>query len=388
MIVVSAGNLQPSKVAVIRCDSYDAKVVEKAVARGMDALGDITVLFHPGETILLKPNLLQAAGPEKAVCVHPEVFRSVALYLKRWNVNLTYGDSPATANPNHAAKVSGIAEVAESLDIPLADFKTGLSVSTPDICHIKKFELATGVLDADGVVSISKLKTHTFTTMTGAVKNVFGCIPGLKKAEFHAKFPDPDSFSRMLVELMLTVKPRLHIMDGIVGMEGDGPGSGNPRRMNVLLFSTDPVALDAAAFSITGLSVDKIPVLKHGQQLGLGSWENYKIVGDDISSFIVQDFKHPSTHYRRHNALAVKMFRKLILPYMRIDADRCTRCGQCVAICPMNPKAVFFKQKSLPPSYKGNRCIRCFCCQEVCPEHAIDFMTPILGKILHFLSWN
>lgn len=388
MIVSPPRNLQPSKVAVVRCDSYDAKSVEKAVAQGMEILGDVCDLFYQDETILLKPNLLQAASPEKAVCVHPEIFRAVALYLKNRNLNLTYGDSPASANPNHAARISGIADVAETLDIPLADFKTGLPVSTPANCHVKKFELATGVVDADGVVSISKLKTHTFTTMTGAIKNMFGCIPGLRKAEFHAKFPDPDSFSRMLVELALTVKPRLHIMDGIVGMEGDGPGSGNPRKMNALFFSTDPVALDAAAFGITGLSADKIPVLKHGQLLGLGTWENYITVGDDISSLVVHDFRHPSTHYRRHNDLAVKMFRKWILPYMRIDSERCSRCGQCVAICPMNPKAVFFKQKSLPPSYKGNRCIRCFCCQEVCPEHAIDFMTPLLGKILHFISRN
>lgn len=386
--MLTTGCSQPSKVAVIRCDSYDTGEVEKAIARGMAILGDISDIFHPGETVLIKPNLLQAARPEKAVCVHPEVFRAVATYCLKQRVKLTYGDSPAMANPGYAARVSGLADVAASMDISFADFKSSRSVSAPENCHIKKFDLAAGVLDADCIISISKLKTHAFTTMTGAVKNLLGCVPGLRKAEFHVRFPDPDSFSLMLVELALTVKAKLHIMDGIIGMEGEGPSSGSPRNMNVLLLSRDPVALDAVASRIIGLSAGEIAVLKYGQQLGLGSVENYQTAGDDIHSFHVQQFKRPSIRYHQHDSRAVRLIRKWILTKMHIDQSRCTHCGQCVAICPVNPKAIVIKQAAHPPSYSSALCIRCMCCQEVCPEHAIRFVTPLAGRLLHRLSRN
>jgi len=378
----------PARVALVRCDSYDSADVDRAVARGFSLLGDVSSLFHPDEQILIKPNMLQAAPQDKAVCVHPEVFRAVAEKLQSLGVKLSYGDSPAVSSPRNAAQVNGIAGMADKIGIPLADFRNGTSISTPDNCRIKKFEIANGVLKSDGVVSISKLKTHAFTTMTGAVKNQLGCIPGMRKAELHARFPDPDQFSRMLVELALTVSPRLHVMDGIVAMEGKGPSAGTPRSMKVLLLSTDPVALDAVATRLIGLNINAIDVLKHGKDSGLGNPDNVEVLGDDPLDLTVHDFKHPDISFFKPDSFLVRLFRELVLTQLVIDPKKCSHCGQCVSICPVIPKALSQKSAQSTPTHHSKNCIRCFCCQEVCPEHAIDTKTPIAGRCLHRISRN
>lgn len=368
---------------MIRCDSYDDSAVQTAFARGIGLLGEsVSDLFRSGETILIKPNMLQATPPEQAACVHPSVFGACAQWLKEQNVVVTYGDSPAIAGPQHAANRNGIADMARRLDIPMADFRNGRDVPTPEGCQIRRFHIANGVLDADGLVAISKLKTHGFTSMTGAVKNQLGCVPGLRKAEFHARFPDPSDFSRMLVELTVTVAPRLYVMDGILAMEGKGPNAGDPRPMNVLLFSVDPVALDTVAADIIGLPSDKLHVLEHGESLELGVTSSFTVVGDPIDSLKVSEFKIPDVHHMNVDSFLVKLFREWIAQKPVILPERCIECGQCEAICPVDPKAVQLKSPGDVPRYTYKHCIRCFCCQEVCPEKAIDIRTPLLGRLL------
>lgn len=373
-------------VAVVRCDSYEQGAVERAIARGFDLLGGPARFFGPGESVLIKPNMLLAARPEAAVCVHPAVFRGIALVLRRAGYRLGYGDSPAVVSPENAAHASGIASIAEELSIPMANFRDEIEVSSPAGCTVRKFNVARAVKDYDSILSVSKMKTHSFTGLTGAVKNLLGFVPGFKKAGFHARFPDPDAFCRILVELALTLNPRLHIMDGIVAMEGNGPGSGNPRRVNVLLFSNDPVALDAVATLITGFDPSRYPILHHGKQLGLGNPDYPEFLGDDIDEFKISDFSFPELHFFRDTSLPVRLFRHLILPYPVADPGKCTRCGQCCAVCPVNPKAMSFRRRGGHPAVKNTLCIRCFCCQEVCPEHAISIVHPIAGRILQLYS--
>ncbi|MBN1879472.1 DUF362 domain-containing protein [bacterium] len=384
----NVANGQRSSVAVVRCDSYQPDEVFQSIARGFELLGGPSACLPLGQSVLIKPNLLQAASPEAAVCVHPEVFRAVALFLAGNGNRLTYGDSPAVASSEQAARASGIDEEARKMGIPMADFKTGILLKSKERCLVKKYEIAKGVLDADAVVSISKLKTHSFTGMTGAVKNHLGCVPGLKKAEFHARFPDPSDFSRILVEIALNIQPVMHVMDGIIAMEGKGPSAGNPRKANVLLFSKDPVALDAIGAMIIGFSNESLHVLKHGKELGLGNPDNPIILGHDLAELIIDDFKHPDTRHFRDSSPAVKLFRKFLISRPVIDTSRCTRCGQCCRICPAIPKALRMRDNSSVPSLSSSLCIRCFCCQEVCPEHAIDTRTPLPGRILHNLSRN
>ena len=174
----------------------------------------------------------------------------------------------------------------------MADFDNGKAVVYDATLLAKQFTVANGVLDADGIVSLPKLKTHGLTRFTGAVKNRFGCIPGIIKTQYHLKMPDPYDFATMLVDLNTYIGPRLYIIDGIIAMGRQRPRSGRLRPLNVLLFSSDPIALDAIACKIIDLDPEFVPTLKPGEKAGLDTYhyENIEITGDPVEQFIASDF--------------------------------------------------------------------------------------------------
>jgi uncharacterized protein (DUF362 family)/Pyruvate/2-oxoacid:ferredoxin oxidoreductase delta subunit len=373
-------------VAVIRCESYDVGTVRAAVRRGLDLLGGPGCFARRGERILLKPNLLVPRAPERAVTTHPAVFRAVAEVLRDAGAALSYGDSPGFGTTAWAARRAGLVEVAEELDIPIADFAASETVSFPEGRLIKQFTLARGVLETDGIISLPKMKTHGLTRITGAIKNQFGCIVGPLKPEFHARLPNADLFSRMLVDLNRFLRARLYVMDGIVAMEGNGPQSGTPRPMGVMLMSEDPVALDGTACRLIDLDPALVPPLVHGEALGLGRLSGVEYVGDSVEEFVAEGFdvnRSPRSTTDRPGR-GSRLMRRLVVPRPVIRPERCTRCGTCVGICPVSPKAVRFadERRSCPPTHDYERCIRCYCCQEMCPEEAIEIDVPLLGRVI------
>lgn len=373
-----------SRVAHIRCDSYDEDAVFRAVGRGLELLGGANRFVHAGERIVLKPNLLVANTAEQAVTTHPAVFAAVARQLRAAGAELSWGDSPGFGSAMSVGKRAGIVAEAESLGIPLADFHATRTVSFADGHLIKQFEIAEGVMAADGLVSLPKLKTHALTRMTGAVKNQFGCIPGLRKGEFHARMPDHDRFAAMLVDLNALLRPRLIVMDGVVGMEGNGPRSGDPRHIGSLLMSDDPVAVDSIACRIIALDPGLVETCVWGETLGLGAMTDIEVVGDELPllpDFIVNREPRTSADEGRFGSPLAK---RHLAPRPRIQAERCTRCGTCVKVCPVSPRAVDFADDDTtrPPVYDYEACIRCYCCQEMCPERAIDVRTPLLGRLI------
>ncbi|MGB4593001.1 MAG: DUF362 domain-containing protein [Coriobacteriia bacterium] len=379
----------PSTVAVVRCESYDEKLVFDAVGRALELLGGATRFVQPGERILLKPNLLVGSAPDACVTTHPTVFAAVARHLAAADVALSYGDSPGFGSTEGAARKSGLVDVAESLGIPLADFSDGRQVSFPDGHLIKQFFLANGVLDTDGLVSLAKFKTHGLTRMTGAVKNQFGCIVGMRKGEFHARMPDVDSFCRMLVDLNRAVAPRLFVMDGIVAMEGNGPRSGDPRPMRVIMASDDPVAMDATVARMMALDPMLVGTITHGQDAGLGTYTDIEYVGDPVDEFVALDYNVNRRPLSTTPAMGAGAFvKRFVVPKPVIRPDRCTACGTCVKVCPVSPKAVNWATPGgaadkRPPKHDYSLCIRCYCCQEMCPEKAIEVDVPLLGHLIH-----
>ena len=380
----------PSRVALVRCPEYDPPTVYEAVGRGLALLGGAERFVRPGERILLKPNLLVASAPESAVTTHPSVFRAAARHMRAAGAVLSYGDSPGFGRTAGAARRAGLVEVAEAEDLPMADFAGGRTVSFPDGRLIKQFTIANGALDAEGIISLCKLKTHGLTRTTGAIKNQFGCIPGMLKGEFHVRMNSVDRFSQMLVDLNRLLRPRLYLMDGIIAMEGNGPRSGDPRQMSVLLFSDDPVALDTTVCRMIALDRALVPTITWGDAWGLGTATQIEYLGDPVDSFLTPDFvvdRTPGSTTGEPGRLS-RLTKNLVVPRPVIDPRRCTTCGTCVRVCPVQPKAVDFAAGhaaggGTPPVHDYKRCIRCYCCQEMCPEHAIGIARPLLGRIIH-----
>lgn len=376
-----------SKVVLMRCESYDYEKVSGAINRGIELLGGADMFVRPGERILLKPNLLTAEIPEKCATTHPMVFRAAAQIFKDAGAVLYYGDSPATCSMEAAAKKSGIAEVAAKMGIHAGDFENGEIVHFKEGVQNKVFTIAKGVIESDGIISISKLKTHGLTRMTGAVKNQFGCIPGRLKGEFHVRLPQIDDFSRMLIDLNLVIRPRLYIMDGIYAMEGNGPRGGNPKRMNIILLSTDPIALDSTVCRIVKLNPEYVPTIKHGYTAGLGTYieEDIELLGDRIEDFYDESFRvsrEQSSSFKPVKYL--RYVRNILTPKPVIDKDKCVKCGICIKMCPVNPKAVDWREgdKTMPPKHTYKRCIRCYCCQELCPKGAITIKYPLVRNMI------
>ncbi|NLN87085.1 MAG: DUF362 domain-containing protein [Syntrophomonadaceae bacterium] len=377
-----AGNGR-ARVALVGCAEYHYPEVRQAVARGLQLLGGLDHLVRPGERIVLKPNLLAPDPPEKCVTTHPAVFKAMAENLQRTGVKVSFGDSPAVGSTALAARRAGLTAVADELGLERADFSRGEEMSFSEGKQNKRFTIAKGVLESDGLISLPKLKTHGLTRMTGAIKNQFGCIPGLLKSEFHVKMPDADNFTRMLIDLNLLLKPRLYVMDGIWAMEGNGPRGGTPRHMGVLLFSTDPVALDATVCRLVNLPPEDVPMLTNAQQMGLGTYqmENIDLLGDRWEGLAHKDFMKPD---KAGTSIQTPWLRNRIIPKPFIDPRRCIQCGICIQGCPVKPAVVDWENedKTKPPIYDYRRCIRCYCCQEMCPEAAIELRAPWLGKVL------
>ncbi len=376
-----------SKVVVLPCEDYEEEKIYRLLRKGMEVLGGVSAFIGKEEKILLKPNLLKKAEVEKAVITHPAVVGAFARFLREEGyANIVLADSCGHGSTNQVIRGTGMDTCLEKYKIPAIDYTKGISVDYPEGIQAKEFVLPKELLEADCVISLCKMKTHALERITGAVKNSYGFVYGRNKAIGHTKYPSADSFARMLVDLNQYVKPRLYIMDGIVAMEGNGPGSGDPVPMKVMLLSADPVALDSVFARLVYLKPELVPTNYHGEKMGLGDWreENIQvIVADDegiressmeelVSQFGKPDFHVDRTQVRTNiwtrMAKALNLFQKK--PY--IEEDKCVRCGICVNSCPVPGKAVDFRKgKEQPPVYDYKKCIRCFCCQEMCPKKAI-----------------
>jgi uncharacterized protein (DUF362 family)/NAD-dependent dihydropyrimidine dehydrogenase PreA subunit len=380
-----------SKVALIKCESYTDVEVKNALLKGLTLLGGAGKFARSGEKILLKPNFLAAEVPEKCVTTHPSIFKAVAEIFQSIGAEISYGDSPALGSFEVVSKKAGFFDIAEELGVKHANFNDGVTIHLPRGRQNKVFSIAKAITETDGVISIPKLKTHGLLRFTGCLKNQFGCVPGLLKAEFHVKCPDAFIFAKMLVDLNTCIKPRLYIMDGVFAMEGNGPQGGNPRKMNVILLSEDPVACDATACRLINCDPLIVPTTQFGQDFGIGTHESEKIelVGDDFNELKIIDFDidRSKITIRKRKDLA-NLLNGFFIPKPVIDQIKCIHCGLCEHICPVNPKAVNLSadNSAAPPTYNYRLCIRCFCCQEICPENAISIKKVLGIKIFLFLK--
>ncbi|MBE6641515.1 MAG: DUF362 domain-containing protein [Ruminococcaceae bacterium] len=386
--------MEKSKVVLCRCESYGE--AENAVFRALAELD--APMPQKDKRILLKPNLLTKASPDKAVTTHPAVFGAVGKYLRdKGYSDITYGDSPGThfMGTLQISTACGIHGEAEKLGIPLADFEGGEEMPYPDGKSAKSFIICNGVREADAIVNICKMKTHMLERMTGAQKNLFGIVYGFNKGATHVKYPNSVAFAKALADLNNMFPPVLHVMDAVDAMEGNGPSGGTVKHMGWILASTDPVALDTVACCLMDLAPQLVPTNTYGESYGVGNtaFENIEVVlltGErEVTDCATVREKYGVKDFDVYRGAADKGKIKHLAPFeplLRkkpvIDKDKCVGCGICVESCPAEKKAVTFKDGAKIPAYDYKLCIRCFCCQEMCPKHAISAKVSPLARFI------
>jgi len=279
------------KVAIGKCSTYKTDEVYSIVKKNIDLLGGISAFIKSGEKILVKPNLLSASSPDAAVTTHPSVVRAVIRVLKEAGAYPFVGDSPGIGSAAKVAAKCGVLDVCKEEDVPLIELRQSVEVENPGGKTFKRLEIAKEALDVDGIINLPKLKTHTQMFMTLGVKNMFGCVVGKRKPQWHlAASSDREYFARMLVDLYRFFKPRLTILDGIVALEGEGPGkSGRPRGLGVILASQDAIALDRVVLEIVGAGVDDLFTCKVARDDDIGGTDiaGTQVLGEDIASVMV-----------------------------------------------------------------------------------------------------
>jgi uncharacterized protein (DUF362 family)/Pyruvate/2-oxoacid:ferredoxin oxidoreductase delta subunit len=364
-----------AKVSIIRCPDYDREKVFDAVKRAIDHVGGVESFVRRGDRVLVKPNLLSARAPDEAVDTHPEVVRAVVRLVKSAGATPVIGDSPGGygANIDEIFDKSGVRDMAREEGAELVKFTTSKFV---DGIPFTRY-----LFDCNCIISVPKFKTHGLTVLTGAIKNMYGTVTGLYKAERHSKAPKDEDFAKIIAKIFSIAKPHLTVLDGIVAMEGDGPSGGSARKMEFIMAGSDAVAIDACAAHLVGIKPLDIFITKEAAWLGLGEADlkNIELAGDDINGFIVKDFKLPQTAAFR---LVPKALANTVAAFLKfnptIDAAICTRCNLCKTTCPVS--AIEITPGSCKIDYK--KCVRCLCCHEVCPYKAITIKRNILTKLV------
>ncbi len=375
------------KVSIIKQDNYNYNKTKETLLETLDNLGGVEKFINPGDKILLKPNLLMKKKPEEATTTHPNIIKALAEIIVENGGTVIIGDSPG--GPFNSIMLSTIYKstgMTEASNIKNAKLNNNFN------SFIKEFKegvilnnilLTDMINDVDKIINVSKLKTHGFAVFTGAVKNLFGLVPGTNKAEYHVKMPDINDFADSLIDICECVKPSLHIMDGIDAMEGAGPSGGSKKHLGLILASENPHHLDLAACKIIDLDIEDVPTLRKGKNRNLIEDFDFTkdIIGEKIENLIVNDFKKaPANSGNLRNI--PKPIMNLLIDRLKskpiFHHDICIGCGDCAVNCP--PVAIEMIDKK--PEIDYDKCISCFCCQELCPVTAITIKKPLLAKLL------
>ena len=359
-----------TNVSIVRCADYDRNRVFAAVRRAVDLVGGIDAYVRPGDRVLIKPNLLKGREPASAVTTHPEIVRAVIRLVHRAGATAVIGDSPGFGDLRQVCEKSGVLDVIREEGAELAEFCDALSVKNNG--RFQRFEVARQAIESDVIINLPKLKTHGMMTLTGAVKNLFGCVPGRRKVQWHLNAGvNRDAFARMLVELCSLINPRLTIMDAVVGMDGNGPGSGDPRAIGLVLAGKDPVAMDATSGAIVGVKPESHYVVRAAAEAGRGESriEAITVLGEPIDSVRISGFRFPPQEHLewRLSERLRRTLKNALTTKPVIHHGACIACSICQDHCPQS--AISQSKGGLAIRYRD--CIRCFCCQEFCPQGAI-----------------
>lgn len=398
------------RVGLVRCVDYEREAVELATRRCMDLLGGMGAFVRPGQRVLLKPNLVRAMSPDRAVTTHPTVVAAVARLVREAGGHPIIAESPG--GPYSAAilrmtyRKTGMDQAAEWGEAELSYNAESTQVPHAEGLVLRRLDIIQALLEADLVINLPKLKTHNLTTLTVAVKNLFGLVPGSVKIGYHAKLQEDWRFCEGMIDLLAYVKPALHIVDAVVGMEGNGPSGGDPRPIGALLAGADALAVDVAAAALVGIPPLDVLTTRVAAQRGLttGRLEDVTLLGDSLAALCVSDLKRGAAAPIDPGLLPGPLFRLLggpgqdeerangHKPLRRLARDwlghqlvlapkageKCIGCGYCVKHCPVGAIRVVDGLARMDT----RKCIRCYCCHELCPELAVELERPWFGRVL------
>ncbi len=370
-----------AKVSVVKCNSYSQEEVDEAVKKAIDLIGKIDI--KKGSKVLLKPNILGNHKPDECITTHPSILDAVCKLLKDKKLKLIIGDSSGMGiigGTKAALITSGMEKIAKKYKaelIPLESARCEI-IQNKNSKVLKKISISCIALESDYIINLPKLKTHTLVKYTGAVKNMFGTVPGGNKTNYHGIATTEDSFSHLLLDVYQNVIPQLNIMDGVYGIEGNGPGTGGKKiKAGIILASKNAVAIDFVASKIIGFKPLEIKTNKFALQRKLFDGK-VEILGE---KHISVRFKQPINIRDYTPPFLVRWATKKLLAYPEINNNKCKICMACVKACPA--KTIKIKGK-YPFVYKEN-CINCYCCHEICPYNAINlkrsFIINILSKL-------
>lgn len=380
------------KVALLRCSQYEVDIIEKKLREGFELLGGdsfLKELIPYNSKVLLKPNMLSIESAGSPVVTHYMVFEAIIRIVKEYTNNISFGDSPGFGDSRKAAERSGLMTVANKYDVKFEDFKESVHVALNKSILCKSWNVVKAPYEADVVITLPKLKTHAMAYFTGAVKNQFGCIPGTQKAEWHTRMPQAENFCKMLLDLNALVGTSFAILDGIIAMEGNGPKSGNPHKMDTIIMGKSVTAVDSVAVRLIGYDNPlDIPVLREAYNYKWGDvlQNDIEVLGEKIGNMKAKNFKlsRKGGNFHFGSPEVSNFIRGMIAPNLSLIPEKCIGCGRCGEVCPEKPNVISMtklKGKSVP-KWDMKKCIRCFCCQELCPVGAIEIRYRSLGKIL------
>ncbi len=377
------------EVSIAKCDSYELEKVRASVTTSLEPLGGLQNFVKEVDRVLDKLNLLGAKPPDAAVTTHPAVAQAVVESIQELGATPTVGDAPgggcSAATYKALLKTTGIQRVIDETGCESVRFDDDKShVVSERARTFKKLWVARAVTEADVIIGIPKLKTHLLTYYTGAVKLLYGYVPGLTKAEYHLHTArDIALFAELLLDLYETYPPAIAVMDAIVGMAGEGPTNGIPRKIGLIMASTSCTALDYVATTLANFHPLNVPTVKVAHERGIGpsGLQDITLFGEALEPLIMEDFKKTTTSrwWLGEETFATKFVRFWMAAKPHVDASICKKCGECANACP--PKAMQFTKGSVP-RVDYHQCIRCYCCQELCPQGAISVSTPFVRRII------
>ena len=378
-------------VTVARCASYDPDTVRAALEECLRPLGGLDWV-RPGMRIALKANLVARRKPEAAATTHPEVLAALTRMLREKGAAVVLGDSPGSffnaATLNGVYDGTGMRRV-EQAGAKLNDNFGQKNANYPEALVAKEFLYTAWLDDADAIINVCKLKTHGMMGLSAATKNMFGAVPGTNKPEYHFRYPNQEDFARMLLDLNTYLKPRLCVVDAVVGMEGNGPTAGTPRQIGALLAGEKPWAVDLACVRLINLEPKEVPTLRVEQACGLipETAEQLDVEGP-LEELCVADYEKILGKSMFFTDIggggpvgkAVGRFVRWALDAVpSVNGRECIGCAHCEQICPA--QAITMKNKR--PVIRRKQCIHCFCCQEFCPKGAMKVKRALIARIVN-----